>query len=256
MRIKILPTAERVGAFAARQIHDGVTSGRIRVLGVATGSSPEPVYSALAARGLPRPETLTAFALDEYVGLPASHPQSYRSVIDREVTRPLGLDPSRVHIPDGTAADLELACTQYEGEIAAAGGIDLQLLGIGVDGHLGFNEPTSSLASRTRIKTLTRRTREDNARFFSSLDEVPLHCLTQGLGTILDAREALLVATGETKAPAVAAMVEGPLSAICPASVLQLHPKATVLLDPAAASALRQLDYYEMVEAHLPGWQR
>ncbi len=158
-----------------------------------------------------------------------------------------------MHGPD--PALLPDAGPAYERLIAKVGGVDLQLLGIGADGHVAFNEPGPSLASRTRIKTLTERTRADNARFFDSLDEVPHHALTQGLATLLDARHLLLVATGEGKAEAVAAMVEGPLSASCPASVLQLHPRATVLVDAAAGSSLTRRDHYAEVYAAKPGWQ-
>ena len=144
---------------------------------------------------------------------------------------------------------------RYEALIAEAGGVDVQILGIGSDGHLAFNEPGSSLASRTRIKTLTAQTRKDNARFFDSPDHVPIHVLTQGLGTILQARHLLLIATDEGKADAVAAAVEGPVSASCPASALQLHPHATLLVDPAAAGRLVRLDYYREVYAAKPAWQ-
>ena len=150
---------------------------------------------------------------------------------------------------------LPTAGERYEALIEAAGGIDVQLLGIGSDGHLAFNEPGSSLASRTRIKTLTAQTRKDNARFFGSAEEVPTHVLTQGLGTILRARHLLLIATGDGKADAVAAAVEGPVSASCPGSVLQLHPHVTVLLDPAAAARLQRLEYYREVYAAKPAWQ-
>jgi glucosamine-6-phosphate deaminase len=161
-----------------------------------------------------------------------------------------------VRVPDGCAADLDAAAAEYEEAIAAAGGVDVQILGIGANGHVGFNEPTSSFASRTRIKTLAPRTRADNARFFASPDEVPTHCLTQGLGTILDARELVLVAQGTAKAEAVAAAVEGPLSSMCPASALQLHPRAGVLVDEAAGSRLRLADYYRHTYALKPEWQR
>jgi glucosamine-6-phosphate deaminase len=160
-----------------------------------------------------------------------------------------------VSAPDGLADDLATACTAYERAIADAGGVDLQLLGIGTDGHLAFNEPGSSLRSRTRIKTLTEQTRADNARFFAGIDDVPRHVLTQGLGTIGDARHLVLLATGATKADAVQAMVEGPVSAACPASVLQLHPHATVLLDDAAAAGLRLADYFRETYAGKPAWQ-
>ena len=153
-------------------------------------------------------------------------------------------------MPDGRAEDLEFVAAKYDADIGAAGGVDIQILGIGTNGHIGFNEPTSSFASRTRIKTLAPRTRQDNQRFFNSLDEVPVHCITQGLGTILEARELLLVAQGEKKADAIAAAVEGPLTSFVPGSALQLHPHATVILDKAAASRLQLTDYYRHTYAN------
>lgn len=227
------------------------------VLGLATGSSPLPTYEELIRRHRdgsgPAYDSVHCFTLDEYVGLPAGHPESYRETIFRELTDALGISRQRVASPD--PSDLERAGEHYEEQIRAAGGIDLQILGIGSDGHLAFNEPGSSLASTTRLKTLTARTREDNARFFHSVDDVPRHVLTQGLGTILRAGHLLLVAAGAGKADAVAAAVEGPVSAGCPASVLQLHPHATVLVDEAAAAALVRADYYREVYAGKPDWQ-
>lgn len=229
------------------------------VLGLATGSSPEPVYEDLVARH--RAGTLSfararAFQLDEYVGLPDGHPESYRAVLQREVADRLDFRPGALHGPDGEAHDLVAACAAYEREIAAAGGVDLQLLGIGSDGHIGFNEPVSSLASRTRIKTLTEQTRRDNARFFGDdLDAVPTHVLTQGIGTILEARHLVLLAFGANKAPAIAKAVEGPVAAMVPASALQLHPHATVVVDEAAASGLQLADYYRATWAAKPEWQ-
>ncbi|MHA7209102.1 glucosamine-6-phosphate deaminase [Arthrobacter sp. MDT1-65] len=244
MRVVILDGAGDIGAFGAGLILDGVVRGRIRTLGVATGSSPLAIYRALADQWIPALAHLDAFALDEYVGLPAEDPQSYHSVIRREVTDRLRLDPANVHVPDGCAADLDAECERYEAAMAAAGGVDLQLLGIGRNGHIGFNEPSSSLSSRTRPKTLMAATRRDNARFFGDPDLVPRHCLTQGLGTILDAAEVLLVAQGSGKAEAVRAAVEGPVSSMCPASVLQLHRRATILLDEEAARQLALRQYY------------
>ncbi|MFS0885445.1 glucosamine-6-phosphate deaminase [Aeromicrobium sp. 179-A 4D2 NHS] len=241
------------GEVAADAIAGHVRPGA--VLGLATGSSPLPVYAALLRRrdaGAISFDGVRAFTLDEYLELPRSHPQSYHSVIRREFTDAAGIE---VDGPDGEAHDVPAEAERYEAAIAAAGGIDVQLLGIGVDGHLGFNEPGSSLASRTRTKTLTPQTRADNARFFASPDEVPVHVLTQGLGTILEARHLVLVATGASKASAVAAAVEGPVSAFCPASVLQLHPHVTVVLDEDAASQLRLLDYYRFTAANKPDWQ-
>lgn len=255
--IVVLESADAAGEFVAEHI-----AGRVReqpdfTLGVATGSTPLTVYAALRARadaGVDFSE-MAAFALDEYVGLPAGHPESYRSVVDREVTVPLGLDPERVHVPDGSLAGIETAGDRYERALVAHGGVDLQLLGIGGTGHLGFNEPGSSFGSLTRVKTLTERTRIDNARFFPSLDDVPIHCVTQGLGTILRARHLVLLAFGEGKASAVAAAVEGPVTASMPGSAIQLHAHVTVVLDPAAAQGLRHLDYYRWAQRHKPAWQ-
>jgi len=147
-------------------------------------------------------------------------------------------------VPGDDGGPIEGAGVRYEAAIAAVGGVDIQVLGIGRTGHIGFNEPGSSLASVTRVKTLTERTRLDNARFFDSLDDVPRHCLTQGLGTILRARHLLLFAFGESKAEAIAGAVEGPVSSSLPGSVIQLHPLVTVIVDEAAASQLRNADYY------------
>ena len=196
------------------------------------------------------------FTLDEYVGLPADHPERYRNVIDNVFLSRVDIAPAAVQGPDGLAADIPAACAGYEEAIRAAGGIDLQILGIGTDGHIGFNEPGSSLASRTRIKTLTAQTRSDNARFFDDdIDAVPTHCLTQGLATILDARHIVLVATGRQKAEAVHHVVEGAVSAMWPGSVLKHHPHVTVLLDDAAARRLQLADYYRETYRCKPDWQ-
>ena len=255
MEVVVLDSPDDVARVAADRIADVVRRRPDAVLGLATGSSPLGTYAELARRVAAGSLDLSrarGFALDEYVRIPADHPESYAAVVEREVTRPLRMDPARVRVPDGRAADLDAAAADYEEAIATAGGIDLQLLGIGANGHIGFNEPTSSFASRTRVKTLAPRTRADNARFFGSPGEVPVHCLTQGLGTILEARELLLVAQGEAKAAAVAAAVEGPLTSMCPGSALQLHPRATVVVDAAAAGRLQLLDYYSWTWANRP----
>lgn len=249
--VVILPTAEAAGALAADRIAALVARKADAVLGLATGTTPLPVWAALRGRGIDL-SRVRAFALDEYLGLPAGHPESYRAVIARDIVGPLGLDPALVRVPGDDGGPIEAAGARYEQAIRAAGGVDLQILGIGRTGHIGFNEPGSSLASRTRVKTLTDATRADNARFFASAGEVPRHCLTQGLGTILDARELVLLAFGEAKAEAVAGAVEGPVSASLPASVIQLHPEVTVLLDEAAASRLRYADYYRSAWEHRP----
>jgi glucosamine-6-phosphate deaminase len=259
MEIGILPTPAEVGRLAARKIAQVIRRKPTAVVGLATGSSPLAIYAALAAQVEARSldaRQVRGVALDEYVGIPAHHPESYLSVITRQVTRPLGLDPGNVFVPDGRAADIPAACAAYEATIRDLGGVDVQILGIGANGHIGFNEPTSSFASRTRIKTLAPRTRVDNARFFDSPDDVPTHCLTQGLGTIMDARELVLVAQGEAKAAAIAGAVEGPVSSMCPGSVLQFHEHAYVIIDEAAASGLTLGEYYKHTYANKPDWQR
>jgi len=197
------------------------------------------VYSALRERldGIPV-DRVRAFALDEYVGLPVEHPESYRSVITREFVEPLGLDPARVQVPDGALDRLATAGDRYEAMLNEAGGVDLQILGIGANGHIGFNEPGSAFASRTRVVDLAEQTILDNARFFPSVDDVPRRAVTQGIATILDARELALLAFGAHKADAVARAVEGPVTEAMPASVLQRHPAATLVIDEAAAARL------------------
>jgi glucosamine-6-phosphate deaminase len=257
MEIVILPTPADVARTAADAIEQQVRSGP-SVLGLATGSTPLGTYQELIGRrlngGLSFAEA-QAFLLDEYVGLPSGHPQSYHSVIREEFVDSVDFAAGAVHGLDGVAEDLEAETGRYEAAIAAAGGVDIQILGIGRDGHVGFNEPMSSLASRTRIKTLTQQTRQDNARFFADPAGVPDHVLTQGLGTIREARHLLLLAMGEAKADAIAAAVEGPVAAICPASALQLHPHVTVLLDEDAASRLAHREYYQDTLGRKPAWQ-
>ena len=259
MEVVPLGSVAEIAAVSAGTIEAVVRGKAAAVLGLATGSTPLPTYRELIRRHAagtgPSYSSVTCFNLDEYVGLPAGHEQSYRATIIRELTDALGIARERVNGPDPSPDRLPTAGERYEALIEAAGGVDVQLLGIGSDGHLAFNEPGSSLASRTRIKTLTTQTRKDNARFFDSPADVPAHVLTQGLGTILRARHLLLIATGAGKADAVAAAVEGPVSASCPGSALQLHPHVTLLLDPAAAARLERLEHYREVYAAKPSWQ-
>jgi glucosamine-6-phosphate deaminase len=258
VEIVIAPDVTSAGRLAADAIAPLVAERPAAVIGVATGSTPQPIYAELAARaarGEVDMSQVTICQLDEYVGLPAGHPESYRAVVKREVLDPLGIAEEQFHSIDGSAADITAECAAYEEGLAKLGGVDLQLLGIGTDGHIGFNEPGSSFGSRTRIKTLTERTRSDNARFFADADEVPRHVITQGIGTISEARHLILVAGGEGKAEAVALACEGPVTARMPASALQLHPHATVIVDEGAASRLKEIDYYRSAYATKPDWQ-
>lgn len=249
----IVPDRDTAGEIAAEFVAGLVRSRPDAVLGLATGSTALAVYAALrrqlAGSDVSR---VRAFALDEYVGIDPTRPESYRSVITREVVEPLGLTPSLVQVPDASFATADSAGERYEAAINAAGGVDVQLLGIGSNGHIGFNEPGSSLASRTRLKTLAAQTRRDNARFFPSLDDVPMWCITQGIGTILEARHLVLLAFGESKAAAVAGAVEGPVTASLPGSAIQLHPRTTVVIDEAAASRLRYAEYYRWAFRNKP----
>ncbi|MET4430211.1 MULTISPECIES: glucosamine-6-phosphate deaminase [unclassified Mycolicibacterium] len=259
MEVITLADAEEIGALAADAIGALLARKPTAVLGLATGSSPLAIYDQLAARcdaGLISFASARGFTLDEYVGLPADHPERYSTVIDNVFVSRVDFAPGAVQSPDGLAADIPAACEQYENAIRDAGGVDLQILGIGTDGHVAFNEPGSSLASRTRIKTLTMQTRRDNARFFGDdIDAVPTHCLTQGLATIMAARHVILVATSSSKAEAVHHLVEGAVSAMWPATILQHHPHVTVLLDDAAARRLQLVDYYRETYRAKPDWQ-
>lgn len=259
MEIVILESAEEIGRLAGGTIAALLTRRPDAVLGLATGSSPLGIYDDLARRFAAGEVSFAAargFTLDEYVGLPSDHPETYRNVIARELVSRVDFADGAVQGPDGLAEDIPAACAAYEAAITDAGGVDLQILGVGTDGHIGFNEPGSSLGSRTRIKTLTRQTRIDNARFFGGeVEAVPTHCITQGLATIMAARHALLVATGTGKAEAVHQIAEGPVSAMWPGTILQHHPHVTLLLDEAAAGRLQLGSYYRQTYAAKPAWQ-
>lgn len=247
--------ASKLGAkIVARVIRENAKA----TLGLATGSTPLALYSELIRMhredGLSFKD-VTTFNLDEYVGLDPADPCSFCSEMHRNLFCYLDFAKGATHLPDGQAKDLTASCVAYEAAIKAAGGIDLQILGIGHDGHLAFNEPGSSLASRTRIKTLSPKTIKANSRFFGSEERVPRHVVTMGLSTILEAKWCVLLAFGEEKAEAIQGVVEGPVSASCPGSVLQFHEKVIVLLDHAAASKLSRKQYYLEVYAGKPAWQ-
>src|SRR5690606_22623379 len=259
MEVIIQKSADSGCLLGARIIAKKLREKPAAVLGLATGRTPELLYRELIR--MHREEGLdfsrvTTFNLDEYVGLPETHDQSYRYFMREHLFRHINIDPKRTHVPNGTAADLHEECRDYERRIADAGGIDIQLLGLGRNGHIGFNEPTGSLRSRTWIKILSEQTLRDNSEVFGSLEAMPKHAITMGIGTILDARRCLLLAFGPAKVRAVEHMVEGPLSAICPGSALQLHPRATVVLDENSAAGLRYADHYRWIDRHKLDWQR
>lgn len=258
MEVIIQPTEDTAAELVARTIADELRSKPDLTFGLATGNTMESVYANLVR--MHREEDLDfsrcrTFNLDEYVGLPGNHRNSYRHYMNRNLFLKVNIDLGNTHLPDGAAADLEAECAHYERRIAECGGIDLQLLGIGLAGHLGFNEPASSLRSRTRIKVLSPVTRAQNASLFPQPEEMPRRAITMGVGTILDARRCWLLATGEDKAEIVARAIEGPLTSMISASALQLHPHCTVVLDEAAASRLQEADYYRWIFQNEPQWK-
>jgi glucosamine-6-phosphate deaminase len=252
--VKIIETASAAecGFSAALLVAALVKAQATAVLGVATGSSPQPLYEALVHEKMDL-SRVRAFSLDEYMGLGPDDEQSYTRAVRRDVVERLGLNPALVRTPDGLAADPGEEAAAFERSIRDAGGIDLQILGIGSNGHLAFNEPPSAFNSRTRVVQLARSTREDNARFFPAAAQVPTHAITQGLGTIFEARQLVLIVHGEGKASAVARAVEGPVSEDFPASMIQRHPHATLVLDGAAASQLENSVRNPAAAAAAPG---
>jgi glucosamine-6-phosphate deaminase len=250
MKILIHNVQEEAFSKAAATIHARLVDRPDTVLGLATGGTMVRLYASLIAlckQSGTSVSGVTTFNLDEYVGLAPEHPASYHHYMRDKLFSKLDFDPLKTHLPRGDAPNPDDEARRYEDLIKSTGGIDLQLLGIGRNGHIGFNEPSSSLASRTRVKTLATGTLEANHQYFDSDDQIPNLALTMGVGTILDSHECLLVATGADKAEAVAKMVEGPVTASCPASVLQFHQRVTVVLDADAAAKLKMHAYYQHV---------
>ena len=249
MEIIILKNAENVAAMGGELVAELLRVSPAAVLGLATGETPLALYRTLVAKhraGEVSFRDTTSFNLDEYLGITADNPQSYRAYMKREFFDCIDIDQRNTFLPEcGEGQNPVLVGPGYEQQIRDAGGIALQMLGIGGNGHIGFNEPSSSLNSRTRVKTLTRQTFEDNSRLFSANEFQPTLAITMGIASIMDARRILLLATGENKAEAVGKMVEGPVTAMCPASILQMHERVTVLLDEAAADRLKNRDYYD-----------
>jgi len=256
MEIIICDTYEAMSQGAAKVVARLLNSKPNAVLGLPTGSTPLGLYKELArmhkSEGLDF-SRVTTFNLDEYVGLRKDHPQSYHYFMHENLFKHINIPTQNVYLPSGTTDNYAAFCQWYEQRIKECGGIDLQLLGVGSDGHIGFNEPSSSLGSRTRIKTLARSTIEDNARFFEKIEDVPIYAITMGVGTILEARQILFLANGANKADAVAKTIEGPVTSMITASALQLHPDVTAYLDRPAASKLSMLDYYQWVQSKRPG---
>jgi glucosamine-6-phosphate deaminase len=255
MEIIVKDNADQMSRSAATIVARALNSKPNAVLGLATGSTPLGLYKELVR--MHRDEGLdfsqvTTFNLDEYVGLTGKHPQSYHYFMHENLFKHINIPRQNNYIPSGTTDNYKAFCRWYEEEIKRHGGIDLQVLGIGSDGHIAFNEPTSSLGSRTRIKTLAKQTIDDNARFFDTPEQVPIYAITMGVGTILEAHKLLLLANGRAKAAAIAAAVEGPVTSMITASALQLHRDAMAIIDREAASQLKMLEYYEWIQAKMP----
>ena len=259
MEVVVRQNYNEMSKLAAHMVSELHNTKPNAVLGMATGSTPLGLYQELVRmyqRGQLDFSRVITFNLDEYVGLPVNHLQSYAYFMQENFFKHVNVQPQNITVPSGTTSNYSAFCDWYERRITECGGIDLQILGIGSDGHIAFNEPTSSLSSRTRLKTLSKYTIDDNARFFERREDVPVYAITMGVGTILEARQLLLVASGKSKARAVAQAVEGPVSSMITASALQLHRDATVIADEDAASELTMRDYYDFIYAAKPAAPR
>ena len=255
MEIIVKESAEEMSKAAARVVARTLNSKPDAVLGLPTGATPLGLYRELVRmhkEGALDFSQVTTFNLDEYVGLTGNHPQSYHYFMYENLFKHINIPKQNIYMPSGTTDNYAAFCAWYEQRIRECGGIDLQVLGIGSDGHIAFNEPTSSLGSRTRIKTLAKQTVEDNARFFDSPEQVPVYAITMGVGTITEAHKIMLVANGSQKAEAVAAAIEGPVTSMITASALQLHRDVMFIIDREAAGQLKMLEYYEWIQAKMP----
>jgi glucosamine-6-phosphate deaminase len=258
VEVIIQPNQEAAAALVARIVARDLRANPHLVLGLATGKTMECVYRHLVR--MHKDEKLDfslcrTFNLDEYVGLFPSNPNSYRHYMDHHLFRHVNIDSRNTHLPNGLATDLDAECRRYEEVIQRSGGVDLQLLGIGKAGHIGFNEPLSALRSRTRVKALTPTTIKQNAPFFGGEDKMPRRAITMGVGTIIEARRCLLLATGASKADVIAQAVEGPITSMVTATALQLHARCTVVVDEAAATKLKEVDYYRWIFENEPEWE-
>jgi glucosamine-6-phosphate deaminase len=255
MEVIIRPDYDAISLAAAEMVAQQINDKPNTILGLATGSTPIGLYTELIRmhknEGLDFSH-VTTFNLDEYVGLDHNHPQSYYYFMWDNLFKDINIPKQNINVPSGTAKNHMAFCEWYEESIMDAGGIDLQILGIGGDGHIAFNEPSSSLASRTRLKTLTKETIDDNARFFDNAEEVPRYAITMGVGTVLEAKKCILLANGEKKADIIAQAIEGPVTSMITASALQLHPWTVYLLDEPASSKLQLKEYYNWVAENKP----
>jgi glucosamine-6-phosphate deaminase len=259
MEVIIRPSAEAASELTARLILDAIIANPWLVLGLATGGTMEGVYARLASKLSAQDvdiSHITTFNLDEYIGLSPEDPHSYRYYMEQHLFSKIAIDRSRTHLPRGNTADPDAESFHYESLIKSSGGIDLQLLGLGQIGHIGFNEPLSSLASRTRAKALTPETRRQNGIYFGGEDKVPERAITVGVGTILESKRCLMLVTGAAKAEILSKAVEGPITSLISATALQLHPRCTVIVDEAAAQKLIHQEYYRWIFATEPEWQR
>lgn len=258
MEVIIQPDKESAAALVARIVANDLRANPHLVLGLATGSTMESVYRRLVSmHGTEQLDfsLCTTFNLDEYVGLAPTDPNSYRHYMDQHLFKHVNIDLRNTHLPNGTAPDLDAECRNYEALMQRAGGLDLQLLGIGKSGHIGFNEPLSALRSRTRVKALTPTTVKQNAPFFGGEDKMPRRAITMGVGTISEARRCILLATGSSKADILAQAVEGPITSMVTATALQWHPRCTVVVDEEAGAKLKEQEYYRWIFANEPEWE-
>ena len=259
MEILIRDSSDEGAKLAARVVGKIIKSVNSPVLGLATGGTPLMMYHELIRMqksGEISFKNCSTFNLDEYAGLPREDERSYYYYMMSNFFEHIDINHSKINIPDGNSKDLRESCRKYEQQIKDAGGIDVQILGIGANGHIGFNEPTGSFSSRTWVKILSEQTIRDNSKYFEKKNEVPHHVVTMGIATIMESRHCLLLANGAKKADAIKKMIEGPISASCPASILQMHPRVTVVLDDEAAYLLTFKDHYKWVEKNKLDWQK
>ena len=259
MEIIIQRDAEEAALLVARIIAHEIRAKPDLVLGLATGRTMEAVYARLVF--MHQHDSLSfakcrTFNLDEYIGIPPDHPSSYRHYMNTHLFTKVDINLNHTHLPNGTTVNLSAECERYECAIREHGGIDLQLLGIGHDGHIGFNEPLSALRSRTRDKTLTSSTLQANSAMFGNdPDKVPRRAITMGVGTILESKRCIMLVTGASKAAILAKATEGPITSMITGSALQLHPRCTVVVDEAAATQLEGIDYYRWIFLNEPEWK-